>query len=126
MTSTKRPAEGPVGEEPPMKKIKLAGSNEDCPYDRPTCVHGRAFHHATVVGETYGIDQGVAVWCIACNTICDFELFSGPDAVPQPEFTSSNHLVLDEEDEIIEPPLEVLFLGDSRRASGLNGQNAHP
>ncbi|KAG9041951.1 hypothetical protein FS837_011543 [Tulasnella sp. UAMH 9824] len=106
MASTKRPAEGPVGEEPPTKKIKLA---KTFPYDRSACVHGYAVHHASVVGETYGIDQGVAAWCSACNTICNFELFSGPDAVPQPKFISGYDLVVDAADAIIEPPLEVLF-----------------
>ncbi|KIO28439.1 hypothetical protein M407DRAFT_22336 [Tulasnella calospora MUT 4182] len=149
MASTKRKAEGPVGEELPTKKVKLTESNEGpprlshllagsfeltttlirllgCPYGRPSCVHGRALHHVTVVGETYGIDQGVTIWCGACNIICDFELFSGPHGVPQPEFTSGNDLVVDEADEIIESPLEVLFLGNSRRASGLHSQNAYP
>lgn len=89
-------------------------------------MHDRAAHHATVVGQTYGVDEGVAVWCNRCEAVCNFELFSGPDAVPQPEFTTDDDLVVGEEDEIVEPPLAVLFLDDSRRASGINYPGGYP
>ncbi|KAG8944278.1 hypothetical protein FRC04_002074 [Tulasnella sp. 424] len=126
MAPTKRRAEGPTGEEPPTKKTKVTDSDEACPYDNIACAHGRAAHHATVVGPTYGVHQGVAVRCDRCDALCKFELFSGPDAVPQPEFTADDDLVVGEEDGIVEPPLGVLFLGDSRRASRINDPDTYP
>lgn len=104
---------------------RIASSEVACPYSNSTCRHGRLFHFATVVGETYGIDQGIAAWCEQCEVFCSFELLSGPSAVPKPKFTAKE-AVVESGERPFEPALGMLFLGKSRRAEGLQSPGAQP
>ncbi|KIO28438.1 hypothetical protein M407DRAFT_22335 [Tulasnella calospora MUT 4182] len=122
MTLLNEHEERPVGpESPTMELLRLAApENPVCSYNNSPCRHGRSLHYATVVGETYGADQGIAAWCNQCETLCSFELFSGPNAVPKPQFPAMEDAGATGE-KPAEPTLEILSIGKSRRAKGLQG-----
>lgn len=146
MATREQSKEEPDGHKPPSTEVKLvsegqskhfvpsrvelhiyrtASSEVACPYGNSPCRHGRLFHFATVVGETYGIDQGIAAWCEQCEVFCSFELFSGPGAVPKPQFTAKE-AVVESGERAFEPALGMLSLGRSRRAEGLHTPGAQP